>query len=176
MANKSKRELEKEQKIKEENIKKFNEQVELNKKIPENYKKKINKKTISNIIILLTMVIYLVCVNILSLYIETKVYLTYIKILSFVLCAISIVYFELGYKKDNEGLFLYGVEVLILSFITLFSNYMYYLFFNSYNKILIGITAIAVVYYMIKILISRRKMKKQYYKEQNDIREIVKKD
>lgn len=176
MANKSKRELEKEQKIKEENIKKFNEQVELNKKIPDEYKKKINKKSILSIIILFAMIIYLFCLNILSLYIETETYLLYIKVLSFVLCAISIIYFELGYKKDNEGLFLYGVEVLILSLITLFSNYMYYLFFNNYNQILTGITAAVVVYYIIKILISRRSMKKQYYKEQNDIREIVKKD
>lgn len=176
MADKSKRELKKEQEVKEENIKKFNEQVELNKKIPDEYKNKINKKSTLSILIAFFMVIYLASINVLSLFMETKIYLIYIKVLSFVLCGISIVYFELGYRKDNEGLFLYGVEVFVLAVVTLFSNYLYYIFFDRYNAILTGIIIIVVVYYIIKTLIIRRKMKKQYYKEQNDIREIVKKD
>ena len=175
LAEKSNRELKKEQKIKEENIQKLDEQIKKSKKIPEEYKKKMNKCLMLNIITLLVMVLYLVSINILSLYLDTDIYLRYLKILSIVFAMIALIYFELSYKKDNEGLFLYGIEILVIGLVTLFANYAYYLFFDRYNRILIGITIIVVVYYIIKILITRKNMEKRYYKEQNDIKEIVKK-
>ncbi len=165
----------KEQKIREENIKKLDEQIRESKKIPKEYKKKIRKQTILNVVTVLCMVIYLVSINILSLYLETETYLKTIKILSVILAGISIVYFELSYRKDNEKLFLYGTEVLIISMITLFSTYAYFIYFDTYNKILGIITGVFVLYYLIKTLIIRSRMKKQYYKEQNDIKEIIKK-
>ena len=165
----------KEQKIREENIKKLDEQIRKSKKIPKEYKKKIRKQTILNVVTVLCMVIYLVSINILSLYLETETYLKTIKILSVILAVISIVYFELSYRKDNEKLFLYGTEVLIISMITLFSTYAYFIYFDTYNKILGIVAGILVIYYLMKILIIKSRMKKQYYKEQNDIKEIIKK-
>ena len=165
----------KEQKIREENIKKLDEQIRESKKIPKEYKKKIRKQTILNVVTVLCMVIYLVSINILSLYLETETYLKTIKILSVILAGISIVYFELSYRKDNEKLFLYGTEVLIITMITLFSTYAYFIYFDTYNKILGIVAGILVIYYLMKILIIKSRMKKQYYKEQNDIKEIIKK-
>ena len=176
MAEKSKRELKKAQKIKEENIKKLQEEVNQSKKIPKEYRKKINKKVLLNIAILFAMILYLTCINIMSLYLDTEVYIKYIKVLSIILCVISIVYFEISYKKDNEGIFLYGVEILILAFVTLFSNYAYFLYFDKYNKMLIGISIIIAIYFAIKIIYIKTKMKKAYYKQLNDIKDIVKKD
>lgn len=176
MAEKSKRELKKEEKIKEENIRKLDEQIRENKKIPKEYKKKINKQIILNTITLIIIAIYLSCINILSLYIDTEIYLKYLKVFSIILAIISVVYFEISYRKDNEKLFLYGVEILFLAIITLFSNYAYYIFFNTYNKILLGITIVFVVYYIVKIFMLKIIMKKKYYKEQNDIKDITKKN
>lgn len=176
MAEKSKRELKKEEKIKEENIRKLDEQIRESRKIPKEYKKKINKQIILNIITLIIITIYLSCINILSLYTDTEIYLKYLKVFSIILAIIAVVYFEISYRKDNEKLFLYGVEILFLAIITLFSNYAYYIFFNTYNKILLGITIVFVVYYIVKIFILRIRMKKKYYKEQNDIRDITKKN
>lgn len=172
---KSKRELKREEKIKEENIRKLEEQIRESKKIPKEYKKKINKQIILNIITLITMMIYLCCINILSLYIDTEIYLKYLKVFSVILAVIAVIYFELSYRKDNEKLFLYGVEILFLAITTLFSKYAYYMFFDTYNRILSEITIIFTIYYIIKIFILRINMKKKYYKEQNDIKEIIQK-
>lgn len=171
MAKKSEKEL---KKIKEENIKKFDEEIKQNKKIPKDYKKKISKKILFNLLILLFMTIYLVCLNVSSLYLETKVYLKSMKIFSIFLAVISVTYFEFSYRKDNERLFLYGAEVLALAVITLFSVYGYYIYFTLFNKILGIITTVFVLYYLTKVLVIRRKMKKKYYDEQNDISDIVK--
>ena len=163
----------KEQKIKEENIKKLDEKIKEDKIISFEYKKKMNKQTISNLVTVLMMVIYLVSLNAAALYTDSNIYINLLKCLSIALAGISIVYFELGYRKDNEKLFLYGVEVLILALITLFSNYGYYIYFNNFNKILMYITIGIVIYYIIKILVIRSSMKKKYYNDKNDIKDII---
>lgn len=175
MAEKSKREKMKEQKLKEENIRRLDEQIKQSKKISKEYKKKMNKQLIINILTVVVMAIYLCCINILALYIETPIYIRALKVLSIILALIAIIYFEFSYRKDNEKIFLYGVEVLVLAVITLFSNYAYYIYFDRFNYILTGITIAFVVYYIVKILIVRARMKKKYYEDQNDIKDIVKK-
>lgn len=162
-------------KFHEENIQKLDEKIKQNKKIPKDYKKKMNNNTIFNLIVLLVITIYLVCLNFSSLYLETTMYIKSLKIFSIALAVISVVYFELSYRKDNEKLFLYGAEVLALAIVTLFSVYGYYIYFHSFNIILTFITVFFVLYYFIKTLVVRHRMKKLYYTEQNDISEIVKK-
>ena len=171
MAKKSEKEL---KKIQEENIQKLDKKKREGKKIPNDYKKKINKRVLLNLLILFFMTIYLVCLNISFLNMDKIIYLRSLKIFSVLLAIISVVYFEISYRKDNEGLFLYGAEVLALAVITLFSIYGYEIYFRSFSKILIIITVIFVVYYLIKTLVIRSRMKKKYYEEQNDISDIVK--
>ena len=175
MSPKSKRELKKEQQLKEENIQKLEERMKQDKKIPKEYRKKIRKQLLFNLLTMLAFVIFLGCINIMSLYMETAIYLKVLRGVSIIVAVIAILYFECGYRKDNEKIFLYGVEVFVLALITLSSVYLYYIFFQEYNQLLLYITCGVVLYYIIKMVIIRRKMKKQYYKEQNDIKEIVKK-
>lgn len=174
MNSKSKRELKKEEKLKQENIRKLDEELRQRKKIPQDYKRKIRKQIILNVITIFVITLFLCSINIMSLYIETQIYLNCLRIISIVVAIIAIIYFELGYRKDNEKLFLYGGEILVLAVITLFSIYLYYMFFEQYTNILIYITVAFAIYYLIKILIIKSRMKKQYYKEQNDIKDIVK--
>ena len=86
MAEKSKRELKKEQKIKEENIKKFDEQIKANKIISKDYKKKMNKQTIFNLSTIFTIVLYLFCLNISSLYTDTFIPVSIILLCSICYC------------------------------------------------------------------------------------------
>lgn len=175
MSEKSKRELKRKEKIKEENIKKLDEQIKANKIISKDYKKKMNKQTIFNFLTIFTIVLYLFCLNISSIYTDTNIFLLMLKCFSILLAIISIIYFELAYRKDNERLFLYGIEILVLGIATLFSNYIYYIYFNSFNKIITCFTLVFIIYYLVKIFIARRNMRKKYYNEQNDIKEIIKK-
>ena len=175
MSEKSKRELKRKEKIKEENIKKLDEQIKANKIISKDYKKKMNKQTIFNFLTIFTIVLYLFCLNISSIYTDKIIFLLMLKCFSILLAIISIIYFELAYRKDNERLFLYGIEILELGIATLFSNYIYYIYFNSFNKIVTCFTLVFIIYYLVKIFIARRNMRKKYYNEQNDIKEIIKK-
>ena len=75
MQEKSKRQLKKEQKIKEDNIQKFEEEIIKNKEISEDYKLKIKKALTRNIIIGLILTIYMAFLNILFWYLETIIYM-----------------------------------------------------------------------------------------------------
>ena len=171
----TKREQKRLEKIKQENIQKFDEEYKLSRIIPKEYKKQIINRILKNSVIAIIVIAYLIALNILSLHIETSAYILGIKVLCVVLAIISVIYFELSYRKDNGFLFLHGAEFFVLATITLFSVYAYALFFVTYNSILLYILIAVVIYYIIKTIGTLNIMKKQYYESQNDIKEIVKK-
>ena len=171
----SKREQKRQEKIKQENIQKFDEEYKKSRIIPKDYKKQITNRILKNTAIGIIVIAYLIALNVLSLYIETNTYILAIKIVCVILSVVSVIYFELSYRRDNGYLFLHGAEFLVLATITLFSVYAYSLFFITYNNILLYILIAVVIYYIIKTILTLRNMKKEYYKSQNDIKEIIKK-
>lgn len=173
MQNKSKRQLKKEQEIKKENILKFEEEVEKNRKIPEELKTKIKKSVFRNSSVAFFIVVYLIFLNITFNIFETELYIKVIKICSLIIGAISICLFEIGYRKDNEYIFLNGAEIFITGIISLCTLYVYFLFFNLYNKVLITIIICIIAYFLIKIIILIFKIQKEYFKEKNDIKNII---
>ena len=171
----SKREQKRLEKIKQENIQKFDEEYKKSRVIPKDYRKKILNRILKNSVIAIIVIAYLIALNVLSMHIETSTYIMGVKVLCVVLAIISVIYFELSYRKDNGYLFLHGTEFLVLATITLFSVYAYSLFYITYNSILLYILIAVIIYYIIKTYGTLRNMKKEYYKSQNDIKEIVKK-
>ena len=171
----SKREQKRLEKIKQENIQKFDEEYKKSRVIPKDYKKKILNRILKNSVIAIIVIAYLIALNVLSMHIETSTYILGIKVVCVVLAIISVIYFELSYRKDNGYLFLHGAEFFVIATITLFSVYAYSLFYITYNSILLYILIAVIIYYIIKTFGTLRNMKKEYYKSQNDIKEIVKK-
>lgn len=171
----SKREQKRLEKIKQENIQKFDEEYKKSRVIPKDYKKKILNRILKNSVIAIIVIAYLIALNVLSMHIETSTYIWGIKVVCVVLSIISVIYFELSYRKDNGYLFLHGAEFFVIATITLFSVYAYSLFYITYNSILLYILIAVIIYYIIKTYGTLRNMKKEYYKSQNDIKEIVKK-
>ena len=171
----SKKEQKEIEKITQENIQKFDEEYKKSRIIPKDYKKKILDRILKNSIIAIIVIAYLIALNLLSLHIETTPYILGIKVLCVILAIVSVIYFELSYRKDNGYLFMHGVEFLVLATITLFSVYAYSIFFVTYNSILLYILIGVVLYYIIKTILTLRNMKQEYYKSLNDIKEIVKK-
>ena len=171
----SKREQKRLEKLTQENIQKFDEEYKKSRIIPKDYKKKILNRIFKNSIIAVIVIAYLIALNVLSLHIETTQYMLGIKILCIALATVSVIYFELSYRKDNGYLFMHGVEFLIIATITLFSVYAYSLFFVTYNSILLYVLIGVAIYYIIKTICTLKNMKTEYYKSQNDIKEIVKK-
>lgn len=166
----------KKEKEKQKNIQKMEEVIKDKKKIVNEYSKKINKTIFKNIIIAIIFVIYFYFIYLGAQNIESAVYLTDLKVFSIGLLIVSIIIFEYSYKKDNGGLCINGIEVLILAIITLFLIYIYSLCVSrTYTIVIISMLIACVIYFLIKSLVIYIKMKKTYYKSKDDIKEIVKK-
>lgn len=142
------------------------------KKLPEYIKDKRNDIIFKNVIIAIIITVYMAFLQLGYCNISKNVYINDLKVFSTVLLVISIIFFENGYKKDNEGIFLYGVETLLIAFITLT---MQFTMFEAPRTIHIFAELsfiYFIIYYIIKSLIQVRKVKKEYLT--SDVRELVK--
>ena len=115
---------------------------------------------------LLTLAFYKMELNTLS---------TDLKVLSAGFLVFAIIKFEQGYKNDNEGIFLIGIEVLALALITLFMTVLISSDEHFFQNVVMGISIFATIYYILKSFAIRAKIKKQHKKQVSDVRDIIKK-
>lgn len=157
-----------------ENIKNMEEMV--NKKdLPKEEKNKINKRVFENILIADLIMAFLYLITLGSLNIETSVFITDLKVFSIGLIIFTIILFEYSYKKENANVCIHGIECLVLAIFTLFSIYLYSIYFRDFHLIVASISYLFSIYYVAKAIILQVKMKKKYFESINDINEIIKK-
>lgn len=168
--------------VDEENLEKVNEEIEelekefMHKKhIPKEEQNKMNKKVFENMAIAIILMAFLYCISLGSLNIETTVFTTDLKVFSMGLIVLTIILFEISYRKENGSLAIHGIECLALSIFMLFSNYMYTMHIKDfYNYVSIFSYAFAI-YLVAKSIVAYTKMKKKYIASLSDIEEITKK-
>lgn len=151
------------------------EDLSKNKKLTPELKKKIRKTFGKNILIIGLILMYMGLLTLSFYKMELNTLSTDLKVLSVGFLAFAIIKFEQGYKKDNEGIFLTGIEALILALITLFMTVLISTSENFFKNVILGISIFATVYYLLKLLVIRAKIKKQHKKQVSDVRDIVKK-
>ena len=83
--------------------------------------------------------------------------------------------FEISYRINKNNIILHSIEILILSFYTLFLISGYSLYYGHFYKITIAGMITSGIYYILKCILIIRNSKKEYYKSQNDIKSIVEK-
>lgn len=157
------------------NIEQLEKVIEEKKKLPKSIKEKINSKIFENTVIAAIIIIYLAALNIGMNNIQTDMYLMDLKVFSIMLLITTILLFEYGYKKDNGELWLHGVEIMMIAIFTLYLIYLYSIYYLSYGTLLVSVGIIYVIYYIVKVLITNKRIKKQYKESLKDITEIVKK-
>ena len=158
----------------QKNIEKFDEEITNRKKLTEETKKKLNSKSFENLICFMIIMAYLIAVNILSANIDTEIFLNIVHIVSFVLLAISIIIFEISYKKDNDSLAIHGIEVLSIAVVSLFLNSAYKLYYDKFSLVIETIIVSYIIFYIFKILYILIKEKIKHNKDLSDINSIVK--
>lgn len=145
------------------------------KKLPKEELKKLNKRILSNMALAIAIIFYLLLLNIGALNIETATYMMDLKVFSMLFIAITIIIFEVSYKKDSGILCIYGIEILVLAVLTLVLPTLYSVQKEHYGMILTGALIIFTIYYIIKAFMIYRKGKKEQLKKVSDINEIIKK-
>lgn len=89
--------------------------------------------------------------------------------------ALAIIKFEQGYKQDKEGIFLVGIEALVLALFTLFMTVLISIEEQIFKNIIENSALFIIVYYLLKSFVIIRKIKKEHKKKISDVRDIIKK-
>lgn len=171
--------MKKEQKNNEKELKNNIEEIEKEIKnqktiVPEEVQK-INKEVFKNIIIAISIMLYFIFINLGAINIETKVFITDLKVFSVGLMVFTVILFESSYKKENIKTCINGIECMILSVFTMFLPYIYTMLVDRFTAIILMVSTIYAVYYVAKSIIVYCKMKRKYFKNKNDISQIIKK-
>lgn len=135
--------------------------------------KKISKNVFVNLLIAIAIMLYFIVINFSYFNLKNDVFMLGIKILSFVVLGLGIIFIEVAYKKDSGKIAINGIEILVLSCFTLSLKHIVEIksiIFEDYTLIL---SYIFSLYYITKAVIIFTKEKKEYLKSLSDIRDIV---
>lgn len=142
--------------------------------------KNINKSVTGDVLVNLAyssiIMIYFMFFNIQYEVVSNEILIKYINLSSFIFLAIAILIIEISYKKEDDNLFIYGLEFLVLSIFTLLIKHIPKLFnCNTQTYILIG-SYLFAIYYMLKSTILYTRERQEELNKYNDIKEIVKEE
>jgi len=149
--------------------------LENRKKLPKKIKKNMFFSVLFNVLIAICMVIFTVVINVSFVKLSKEDFSNYIKVIQIVVALITIVLFEVAYRKDTMKIGMYGIEFFGYSIAVLFVQYMFVLKDNT--NFIKYITIIFFVYYFIKSIYSALLIRYKYIRENiSDVKEIVKDD
>ncbi len=144
-------------------------------KINKEQKQTLIKFILTNVYIAISMIIYLVLLIMGNKNIESSIFENDLKIITLCIAIIGILILENAYKKDSLSIALSSMEILTLGCSSLCLIYVQKMYFMNFNNIVKLILYGILGYYILKIIIFSIKRVKKYKKDNNDIKEIVKK-
>lgn len=147
-------------------------EIENKRKLPEEIKKDIKKKILHNLILALIIILYLDAVNILFNKLENNMFEKIMKFVALGIDVITVILFEIAYRRKSKRIFIVGIELLICSIFSLYVPYIY-LFTNLKNVITICLEII-IIYYIIKAFIIFKGRQFEYQNNLSDVKEILK--
>lgn len=159
----------------EEKLKSLEKEIIDKKKLPQEEENKINSKIFENMIIADILMAFFYLISLGSLNIETPIFMTDLKVFSIGLIVLTVVLFEISYRKENGNLCIHGIECLVVAIFMLFSTYLYTMYMREFYMYISIFAYIVAIYYSVKSIIIYIKMKKKYIASLSDIDKIVKK-
>lgn len=157
-------------------ISEFEEKIEKTKKMPQDIENKLNKKLIENISMAIAIIVYFMSLIFGKERINATNYTNLLKTYTMCLGVLSIIIFEYSYKKESAQSMYTGIEVLILSIVTMSSIYICKVQEIKYILYLALFAYVFSIYYLFKDILTYKKIKKEYLKTLTDIEELAKKE
>ena len=152
-------------------------EIEDKRKLPEELKKIIKKNILHNLLIATIIILYLCIINILFYKLENHVFEQQMKFFALGIITVTVIVFEIAYRKESGRTCIIGIELLLCSIISLYIPYIYlsYLFENVNIKILTYALPICIaVYYLFKAYVIYKSGKIKHQNNLSDVKEILK--
>ena len=152
-------------------------EIENKRKLPEELKKEIKKSILHNILIAVIIIVYLSIINILFYKLENTVFEEQMKFIALGIITVTVIIFEIAYRKQSKRMCIIGIELFLCSIISLYIPYIYlsYLFENINIKFLTYALPVGIaLYYFLKAYIIYKTGKIKHHNNLSDIKEILK--
>lgn len=153
-------------------LEKIEEEIKKQTTIPEEKKKKINKRIFKNIILAIVIVLYFIFINLGFYNLEPAKFLKDLHVFSIITIGITIIVFEMAYKKDNSELAIHGIEALAVSICTLITIYIREYYISKFSYIVNTIAILFAIYYVAKSIVIYIKLRKKALRRVSDIDKI----
>ncbi len=160
----------------EETIAKIEDEIMKKTMLPDDLKEKIRREIFINIMFGIVIIVYFIFLTLGSIDTVKAARSIDFKIFSLLLLASSISLFEIAYRKDSGKLAISGIEILLVSILTLFLPYIVFELDTKHQIYYIWGSVLIGIYYIVKSIIMTNKAKKSYKKQESDIKEITKKE
>lgn len=139
-------------------------------------KEKLNKRIFINFLIAITLMSYMCVIDLVYMNIANHMTEILLKVFSIVNIFVTVVIFELAYRKDSGKIAICGIELLFFSVIILYMPYIYDNLNSIFCQILIFSPVFCAIYYVIKSIVIYIKTEKHYQNNLSDIKEIRKEE
>ncbi len=151
-------------------------EIEEKRKLTDEVKNKIDKNVFYNFLMAISIMIFMFAIN--FLYIKSNIieFKFYIKFFTMFISIVTIVLFEIAYRKESGKYAITGIEFLVLSVLVLYIPYVYINKSEVVRKLMMLIPIYFGVYYSFKNYFIYRKEELNYKNNLSDVKEIVKKE
>lgn len=148
------------------------EEFESKQRMPVEMKKAAMRMILKNLMMVVIILVLLSVICFMDEKLIKETLSTGLKALATVLIVISIIFFEIAYRKEKPGIGLWAIEFMILGLIVMFVPYL-----SQYiQSFIIGIAVVFGIYYLIKLFGIVIHKKKEFSDKKSDIKELVKEE
>lgn len=156
---------------KEISIDEIKEKIEEKRNLPQKEIEKINQYLFHNTLVAICVIIYFIFLNLGQMNIQKTAYITDLKVFSVCILILAIILIEKAYKQDSGKIAIFGIEMIVLSLLTVALIYINLIQPVRYPYIVTSISYIFAIYYLVKAFIIYLKMRKKYFVD--DMKEMI---
>lgn len=142
-------------------------------KVPKGIKEAVYNKLFKNLCMAILVLLYFIFVYLGYIKLKAPVFEEDLHVFAGILIILTIVSFEMSYRKSNREIGIHGIELLFLSIVTLFMPYIYFHRGNILKFTYSFVSIYVAVYYLIKCLVIYIIEIKKYRDGLSDIKEII---
>ena len=158
----------------EEDTKKIVEEITEKRKMTQIVKEKLNTRIFKNCLLGIGIIIAISILNFIYIYASDTIVSIALKVFPMIFIILTIITFEISYRKDNGIVAITAIELLVFSIIVLYMPNIYENLDKKFCLRLACVPLICAFYYIIKSVIIYFATEKHYQNNLSDVKEIMK--
>ncbi len=152
------------------------EEITKKRKMTQEVKEKLNQKIWLNLCLAIGIMLYFCIMDAIYLYVPSDISAIALKILAMVAILLTVIVFEVAYRKENGALGIAGIELLVFCVIGLYMPHIYAHSDQVIGRVFLLTPLFCALYYASKAVVIYIKTEKSYQNHLSDVKEIVKED